>query len=105
MVALQFLVSAKRVGTFALAARRGNRQLGVPTDAESRYAWDKHMMKEGNLSPLVAVPGFAASDVRLRNRPLSARGNWNLADLWLDQFAGLSNYHTGASKMHAGTQP
>jgi hypothetical protein len=105
MMALQFLISAIRVATFALAARWGIRQLGVPSDAESRYAWEKHMMKEGNLSPLVAVPDFAAADVRVRNGPPSAWGKWNLSDLWLDRSAALSNYHPGASKMHAGTRP
>jgi hypothetical protein len=92
-------------GNLRTGCTLGIRQLGVPTDAESRYAWEKHMMKEGSLSPLMAVPDFAAADARVSNGPPSAWRNWNLADLWLDRSAALSNCHTGASKMRAGTEP
>jgi hypothetical protein len=58
---------------------------GVPADADARYAWEKHMMEEKNLLPLVSVPDFAALDSRVRNWSPSAWGDWHLADVWLEQ--------------------
>lgn len=57
---------------------------GVPADGEARYAWEKRMMDERNLLPLVAVPDYAAVDARVRNWAPAAWGEWRLADVWLE---------------------
>jgi peptide/nickel transport system substrate-binding protein len=60
---------------------------GVPENADARYAWEKRMMEERNLLPLVAVPDFAGLDLRVRNWSPAAWGEWHLADVWLEQSA------------------
>jgi len=55
----------------------------APEPAEARYAWEKQMMEQTNLLPLVGVPDFAAADPRVRNWSPSPWGEWRLADVWL----------------------
>ncbi len=80
-------------------------QGGVPADADARYAWEKHMIEEKNLLPLVVVPDFAALDARVRNWSPSAWGEWHLADVWLDQADTGPNAHEGVAKTPAGARP
>jgi peptide/nickel transport system substrate-binding protein len=79
-------------------------QGGVPADADARYAWEKHMIEEKNLLPLVVVPDFAALDARVRNWSPSAWGEWHLGDVWLEADAG-PNAHDAGSKTAAGAKP
>jgi peptide/nickel transport system substrate-binding protein len=90
--------------SFAVSSRWEIPQGGVPPDADARYAWEKHMIEENNLLPLVAVPDFAALDSRLCNWSPSAWGEWHLADVWLDQEAG-SNLRDAGAKAPAGAKP
>ena len=80
-------------------------QGGVPADADARYAWEKHMIEERNLLPLVVVPDFAALDARVRNWSPSAWGEWHLADVWLDQADAGPNAHDAPAKRAAGARP
>jgi hypothetical protein len=57
---------------------------GVPEDPDARYAWEKRMVDEGNLMPLVAVPDFAGVDMRVRNWSPASWGEWRIADVWLE---------------------
>ena len=70
--------------TVAVAWRWKIPEGGVPADAEARYAWEKQMMDERDILPLVAVPDFVALDARVRNWAPSPWGEWRLADVWLD---------------------
>ncbi len=80
-------------------------QSGVPADADARYAWEKHMMEQKNLLPLVLVPDFVALDLRVRNWSPSAWGEWHLADVWLDQAGAGTNARDAGAKTPAGAKP
>ena len=74
-------------------------------DADARYAWEKRMMEEKNILPLVAVPDFAALDARVRNWSPSAWGEWHLADVWLEQSDAGTNARDAGAKAPAGAKP
>ncbi len=93
------------LGNFVMASHWDTPQGGVPADADARYAWEKHMMEQKNLLPLVAVPDFAALDSRVRNWSPSPWGEWHLADVWLDQADAGTNAHDAEAKRPAGAKP
>ena len=69
---------------------------GVPEEPDARYAWEKRMMDEKNLLPMVAVPDFAARAAQVRNWAPSPWGEWRLADVWLEQSEAGSKTPAGA---------
>jgi peptide/nickel transport system substrate-binding protein len=78
---------------------------GGLTDMDARYAWEKRMLEEKNLLPLVAVPDFAVSDARVRNWSASSWGEWRLADVWLDQKDAASAAGDASTKTEIGDRP
>jgi ABC-type transport system substrate-binding protein len=90
---------------FAMTSHWEIPQGGVPADADARYAWEKHMMEQKNLLPLVLVPDFAALDSRVRNWSPSPWGEWHLADVWIDQADSGPNSRDAAAKTPAGAKP
>jgi len=80
-------------------------QGGVPADVDARYAWEKHMMEQKNLLPLVLVPDFAALDSRVRNWSPAPWGEWHLADVWIEQADSDNNSRDAAAKRTAGAKP
>jgi len=79
-------LSAREVlETLGSPGRRQRTDGGVPAEAGARYAWEKRMIEERSLLPLVAVPDFAAVDGRVRNWSPAPWGEWRLADVWLEQ--------------------
>jgi peptide/nickel transport system substrate-binding protein len=78
---------------------------GVPGDADARYAWEKRMMDEKNILPLVAVPDFAAVDARVRNWSPAPWGEWRLADVWIEQGAAAARPRDVAKKTPVGARP
>ena len=77
---------------------------GMPVDAEARYAWEKRMMDERNILPLVSVPDFAALDGRVRNWSAAPWGEWHLADVWIDASEASSGTRD-AAKTSGGAKP
>ena len=69
---------------------------GVPEEPDARYAWEKRMMEEKNLLPIVAVPDFAALAEQVRNWAPSPWGEWRLADVWLEQSEAGTKTPAGA---------
>jgi len=69
---------------------------GVPEEPDARYAWEKRMMDEKNLLPIVAVPDFAALAGQVRNWAPSPWGEWRLADVWLEQSEAGTKTPAGA---------
>jgi hypothetical protein len=74
-------------------------------DADAQYAWEKRVMEERRILPLVAVPDFAAADTRLRNWSPAVWGEWRLADVWLDQEEAGGRSNEGAPKIETGARP
>jgi len=91
--------------SFAATSHWDIPQGGMSADADARYAWEKRMMEEKNLLPLVVVPDFAVLDSRVRNWSPSAWGEWHLADVWLDQADAGTNAHDAGAKTQAGGKP
>jgi peptide/nickel transport system substrate-binding protein len=89
----------------ALLTKSGIPEGGMPGDADARYAWEKRMMDEKNIVPLVAVPDFAAVDQRVRNWSPAPWGEWRFADVWIDQGAAAAGPGNAAKKMPAGARP
>jgi hypothetical protein len=90
--------------SLALASRSEIPEGGVPVDADARYAWEKRMIEERNVLPLVAVPDFAALDPRVRNWSPTPWGEWRLADVWIDQADAVAE-RDAAKKTPAGARP
>jgi ABC-type transport system substrate-binding protein len=78
---------------------------GAPADADARYAWEKRMMDERNLLPLVAVPDFAAADARVRNWSPAPWGEWRLADVWLVQAEAAGTARDATAKSETRARP
>jgi peptide/nickel transport system substrate-binding protein len=86
------------------AARWQSTEGPAPEPAEARYAWEKQMMEQANLLPLVGVPDFAAADPRVRNWSPSPWGEWRLADVWLEQHEASNGVSGGATKPLTGAK-
>lgn len=69
---------------------------GVPEEPDARYAWEKRMIDEKNLLPIVTVPDFAALAGQVRNWAPSPWGEWRLADVWLEQSEAGTKTPAGA---------
>jgi cytochrome c-type biogenesis protein CcmH/NrfG len=81
-----------------------NDPVGVPADADARYAWEKQMMEGKNLLPLVVVLGFAVLDSRVRNCSYSVWGDWHLAGLRLNQADAGTNADDSPAKTPPGAR-
>ena len=79
-------------------------ETGMPAETGARYAWEKRMMDEKDILPLVTVPDFAALDARVRNWSPAPWGQWRLSDVWLDSSEPSSNARD-AAKSSARTKP
>ena len=99
------LSSRDALESLAAASRWEIPEDGVPTDADARYAWEKRMINEKTILPLVAVPDFAALDLRVRNWSPSAWGEWRLGDVWLDQSEPFVAPRDARAKSPAGARP
>ncbi|HEY1423214.1 MAG TPA: ABC transporter substrate-binding protein [Candidatus Acidoferrum sp.] len=80
-------------------------ETGMPAEAEARYAWEKRIMDEKDILPLVTVPDFAALDARVRNWSPAPWGEWRLGDIWLDSSEPSSKPLDAAAKSSPGAKP
>jgi ABC-type transport system substrate-binding protein len=85
--------------------RRQNAESAVPADADARYAWERKLMDQRSLLPLVAVPDFLAADARVRNWAPASWGEWRLADVWLEQGEGMNSLRGAPKKASRGAKP
>jgi len=53
-------------------------------DPDRRYAWERKILEERKLIPLVALPDYAGLASTVRDWQPSAWGEWRLADVWLE---------------------
>ena len=91
--------------SLANAARSQSAGGEMPLDADARYAWEKRMMEQKNLLPLVAVADFAAVDARVRNWSPAPWGEWRLADVWLEQGEVANPTRDAVGKSSMGARP
>jgi peptide/nickel transport system substrate-binding protein len=91
--------------SLANAARWQPAEGVMSLEADARYAWEKRMMEEKNLLPLVAVPDFAAVDGRVRNWSPAPWGEWRLADVWLEHGDAPNGMRDAVTKASVGARP
>ena len=58
-----------------------------PADPDRRYAWERKILEERKLMPLVALPDYAGLASTVRDWQPSPWGEWRLADVWLEPAA------------------
>ena len=68
----------------AQAERLQETKEGNPADLDRRYAWEREILEERKLIPLVALPDYAGLAATVRDWQPSAWGEWRLADVWLE---------------------
>jgi ABC-type transport system substrate-binding protein len=107
LVAWRYTSLSPRSTLYSLANAARSQSAGgeMSGDADARYAWEKHMMEQKNLLPLVAVPDFAAVDARVRNWSPAPWGEWRLADVWLEQGEVSNPTRDAVGKPSVGARP
>jgi hypothetical protein len=86
---------------FAKAERVQESKESNPSDPDRRYAWERKILEERKLIPLVALPDYAGLAPTVRDWQPSPWGEWRLADVWLEPVGSQS----GASKNPALAVP
>jgi ABC-type transport system substrate-binding protein len=57
---------------------------GNPSDPDRRYAWERKILEDRRLMPLVALPDYAGLATTVRDWQPSPWGEWRLAEVWLE---------------------
>ena len=57
---------------------------GNPGDPDRRYAWERKILEERKVIPLVVLPDFVGLAPAIRDWQPSPWGEWRLADVWLE---------------------
>jgi ABC-type transport system substrate-binding protein len=60
---------------------------GSFADPDRRYAWERKILEERKLMPLVALPEYAGLAPAVRDWQPNSWGEWRLADVWLEPSA------------------
>ena len=71
---------------------------------DRRYAWERKILEERKLMPLVAVPDYAGIASTVRDWQASPWGEWRLADIWLEPTGGQKNV-TPSQSVATGARP
>ena len=93
---------------FAKAERAQESKESNPSDPDRRYAWERKILEERKLIPLVALPDYVGLAPAVRDWRPSPWGGWHLADVWLEPAgsqAGVSRNPTPAAAATPGVRP
>lgn len=69
---------------FASAEHAQEAKEGNAADPDRRYAWERKILEERRVIPLVVLPDYAGLAPAIRDWQPSPWGEWRLADVWLD---------------------
>jgi hypothetical protein len=72
-------------------------------DPDRRYAWERRILEERKLMPLVALPDYAGLAPTVRDWQPSPWGEWRLADVWLEP--GSQKNAAPSATMNQGARP
>ncbi len=87
----------------AIAEHAQEAKEGSAADPDRRYAWERKILEERRVIPLVVLPDFVGLAPAIRDWQPSPWGEWRLADVWLEASPAKS---TGApSANSAGARP
>ncbi|HJZ63591.1 MAG TPA: ABC transporter substrate-binding protein [Candidatus Acidoferrum sp.] len=81
---IESLSAGQELRELAKEARLEDSKEGNPADPDRRYAWERKILEERKLMPLVAVPDYAGIAATVRDWQPSPWGEWRLADVWLE---------------------
>ena len=76
---------------------------GNLSDPDRRYAWERRILSERKLMPLVALPDYVGLGTTVRDWPPGPWGEWRLADVWLAPAAAQKAAPSGSSP--SGARP
>lgn len=76
---------------FASAEHAQEPKEGNPADPDRRYAWERKILEERKVIPLVVLPDFVGLAPAIRDWQPSPWGEWRLADVWLEPAAAAKN--------------
>jgi hypothetical protein len=81
---IESLSAGQELRDVAKEQRLEDSKEGNPADPDRRYAWERKILEERKLMPLVAVPDYAGISATVRDWQPSPWGEWRLADVWLE---------------------
>lgn len=77
---------------------------GNAADPDRRYAWERKILEERRVIPLVVLPDFVGLSTAIRDWQPSPWGEWRLADVWLE--AAPAKAPSGSANANsAGVRP
>ena len=88
----------------AKATRAEESKEGSIADPDRRYAWERKILEERKLMPLVALPDYAGLSPAVRDWQPSPWGEWRLADVWLEPASTQKNAAPAATT-NQGARP
>src|SRR5262249_29324715 len=85
------LSPGEELRSMAKATRAEENKEGNFSDPDRRYAWERRVLEERKLMPLVALPDYAGIASAVRDWQPSALGEWHLADVWIEPASAQKN--------------
>lgn len=98
------LSPGEELSMLAKATRAEESKEGGFTDPDRRYAWERKILEERKLMPLVALPDYAGLSPAVRDWQPSPWGEWRLADVWLEPVSVQKNVPPAATT-NQGARP
>jgi len=77
---------------------------GNAADADRRYAWERKILEERRVIPLVVLPDYVGLAPTIRDWQPSPWGEWRLADVWLEA-TPAKGPNSAVSTNSAGARP
>jgi len=81
---IESLSAGQELRELAREERLEDSKEGNPADPDRRYAWERKILEERKLMPLVAVPDYVGIAATVRDWQPSPWGELRLADVWLE---------------------
>jgi len=81
---IESLSAGQELRNIAREQRLEDSKEGNLADPDQRYAWEKKILEDRKLMPLVAVPDYVGIGLTVRDWQPSPWGEWRIADVWLE---------------------
>jgi ABC-type transport system substrate-binding protein len=90
---------------FAGAVHAQEAKEGGIADPDRRYAWERKILEERKVIPLVELPDYAGLAPTIRDWQPAPWGEWRLADVWLDPSATQKTSNNSSNTGSVGARP
>ena len=81
---IESLSAGQELRNIAREQRLEDSKEGNLADPDQRYAWERKILEDRKLMPLVAVPDYVGIGLTVRDWQPSPWGEWRIADVWLE---------------------